>query len=127
MSDGNHINYLSVSEASNSSTFNSDIHGLYRSNTVTMLHTSIITSLSYKEISSCREIQQRLMQYDSICEYMHSMHSVECSSTIGKSCDDMLRSDIGDIIPKGNAPVPVPNTHQHSVHKVYLSIGSFSV
>ena len=117
MSDGKHNKYLSVSEASNSSTFTTDTYGLCRSDNVIMLHTSIDTLLSYKEISSCREIQQELMQYGSICEYIYS---VECSSSIGKYSDDSLSSGIGDIIPKGNASVPVPNTQQHSVHKHIL-------
>ena len=124
MSDGNHDNYLSISEASNSSSVKSDIYDLHRSNTNTISHISNNTLLSYKEISSCREIHQKIMQYDSVGEYTCF---IECSSTFDKSYDDMLRSDIGDTIPKGSAPVPVPNTHQHVVHKPFLSIGSFSV
>ena len=82
MSDGNHDNYLSVSEASNSSSLKSDIYGLHRSNTNTISHISNNTLLSYKEISSCREIQQKLMQYDSVGEYTCF---IECSSTFDKS------------------------------------------
>ena len=64
------------------------------------------------------------MQYDSRCQHVYSD---ACSSCSAECNNDSLGSGVGDMNPKVNAPVPVPNTQQHSVYTTDLSIGSFSV
>ena len=75
MSDGNHNNYLSASEASNSSRF---IYTslLYNTDSVVISLNNIGTLISYKEVSSCKEIQEKLLLYGSMCDYYESFNDI---------------------------------------------------
>ena len=99
MSNANHNNYLSASEASNSSRF-TNIGGSYISDSITTIYNNVDTLVSYGEVSSCKEIQQEVLQYGSVYKNVYSLN--EGDSSIVNHSDGSLGSGAGDIVPKVN-------------------------
>ena len=81
--------------------------------------------MSHKEVSSCKEIQQKLLQGGSV--YKTIIVLADCENSSNTNCSSTLCNTMVMGISQVNAPVPVQNTPDHNVHKASVSINYFSI